>query len=265
MSEPPLFTATLSPAAMRQAIREGRHTGPTAGFCPGFVQANVVILPREQAFDFLLLCQRNPRPLPLLEVYEPGAVAGPRFAPGSDIRTDCPRYVLLQDGERREVTDLNDVWRDDLVTFLLGCSFTFESALLAAGAPVRHIEEGRNVPMYRTNVPMTPAGVFSGPMVVSMRPMPALQVSAAVMASARYPAVHGAPICAGHPEVLGIADLSSPDYGDAVTIKDGEVPLFWACGVSGLSALQTAGVAFAITHAPGHMLVCDVQDEALGE
>lgn len=256
--------STSQPAALRQAIREGLHTGPTAGLCPGYVQANVVILPREQAFDFLLFCQRNPKPLPLLEVYEPGAVAGPRFAPDSDIRSDCPRYVLLEEGNREEVTTLTEVWREDLVTFLLGCSFTFESALQTAGVPVRHVAMGRNVPMYRTNVQMTPAGIFSGPMVVSMRPVPAWQVSAAVLATARFPAVHGAPVCVGHSETLGIADVMQPDYGDAVDIHAGELPVFWACGVSGLSALEHSGVSFAITHAPGHMLVCDVRDEELG-
>jgi len=257
----PLFAG--HPAGLRQAIREGRHAGPTAGFCPGRVQANVVILPREQAFDFLLFCQRNPKPLPLLEVYEPGAVAGPRFAPDSDIRTDCPKYVLLQQGQTSEATELTDIWRDDLVTFLLGCSFTFENALQAAQVPVRHIEMGRNVPMYRTNVQMTPAGIFSGPMVVSMRPVPARLVSAAVMATARYPAVHGAPVCVGKPEELGIRDIDAPEFGDPVEIREGELPVFWACGVSGLSALTHSGVDFAVTHAPGHMLVGDIMDEDL--
>lgn len=255
--------ATASPAAFRQAVRQGLHTGPTAGCCPGHVQVNLVILPQSQAWDFLLLCQRNPRPLPLLEVVEAGRVEAAHLAPGSDLRTDFPKYVLLQDGASREVTDLAPFWRPDLVSFLLGCSFTFEAALLTAGVPVRHLEEGRNVPMYRTNLPLHPAGMFSGPMVVSMRPVPARLVSAAVLATARYPGVHGAPICVGRPETLGIKDLDRPDYGDPVRIKDDELPVFWACGVSGLSAVTHSGAAFAVTHAPGHMLVCDRRDEEL--
>lgn len=254
---------SLAPRELRQAVRAGVHAAPTAGYCSGFVQANVVILPRAHAWDFLLLCQRNPRPLPLLEVYDPGAVAGPRFAPESDIRTDCPKYVVLQKGQTSYVTDISPYWREDLVTFLIGCSFTFETGLLAAGVPVRHIEMGRNVPMYRTCLQMTPAGVFSGPMVVSMRPVPASLVSAAVLATAAFPAVHGAPVSVGRPETLGIADINKPDYGDPVDILNTELPLFWACGVSGLSAVTHSNLDFAITHAPGHMLVCDVRDTEL--
>ncbi|TVM15374.1 putative hydro-lyase [Oceanidesulfovibrio indonesiensis] len=254
----------VTPAHVREACREQRHVGPTPGFCPGHAQANVVILPKEHAWDFLLLCQRNPTPLPLLEVYEPGDPVSRTMAPGSDIRTDCPRYIVQQSGETREATDISDLWRDDLVTFLLGCSFTFEAGLIEAGVPVRHMEESCNVPMYRTNVPLDPAGIFSGPMVVSMRPVPSGLVPAAVMATARFPAVHGAPVWVGNPQGLGIADVNTPDFGDSVTIREGELPVFWACGVSGLSAVQTAGVDFAVTHAPGHMLVLDVKDSELG-
>lgn len=253
-----------TPVHVRTACREQRHDGPTSGFCPGYAQANVVILPKEHAWDFLLLCQRNPTPLPLLEVYEPGDPVSRSMAPGSDIRTDCPRYIVLESGATRETTDISTVWRDDLVTFLLGCSFTFEAGLLEAGVPVRHMEENSNVPMYRTNVPLKPAGIFSGPMVVSMRPVPSGLVPAAVMATARFPAVHGAPVWVGNPQGLGIADVNAPDFGDAVTIGKDELPVFWACGVSGFSAVQTAGVEFAITHAPGHMLVLDVKDSELG-
>lgn len=253
-----------TPAQVRAACRDGRHASPTPGFCDGFAQANVVVLPKRYAWDFLLLCQRNPTPLPLLEVYEAGDPISRSMAPGSDIRTDCPRYIVLEKGKTREVTDISDIWQDDLVTFLLGCSFTFESGLMEAGVPVRHIEENRNVPMYRSNIQLTPAGVFSGPMVVSMRPVPAKLVPAAVLSTARFPAVHGAPVWVGDPHGLGIQDLDQPDFGDAVTIRDGELPVFWACGVSGLSAVTTAGMDFAITHAPGHMLMLDVRDSELG-
>ncbi len=254
---------SMTPRDFRLAIRRREHITPTAGFCPGHVQVNLVILPREEASEFLLFCQRNPRPLPLLEVVEAGEVEARVFAPGSDVRTDCPKYVLLRDGVTSEITDLCEVWRDDLVTFMLGCSFSFEAALLSGGVPVRHIEMGCNVPMFRTNIAMNPAGRFHGPMVVTMRPIPAGQVSKAVMASGRFPGVHGAPLHVGYPEGLGITDLNAPDYGDPVRIDEGEIPVFWACGVSGLSAVTSSKVPFAITHAPGHMLVCDTRDEDL--
>lgn len=256
-------SSALSPREFRQAVREGRHTGPTSGYCPGHVQANVVILPQRQAWDFLLFCQRNRKPLPLLEVYDPGDVEAKRFAPGSDIRTDCPEYVVLEKGKTKSVSSIENFWRDDLVTFLIGCSFSFEASMLSMGVPVRHMEMGCNVPMYRTNVAMDPAGIFSGPMVVSMRPVHATLISKAVAATERYPAVHGAPVCVGQPQALGIKDINTPDYGDPVEIREDELPLFWACGVSGLSALTHSGVDFAITHAPGHMLVCDPKDEDL--
>jgi len=256
--------ALLTPAQARERYREGLVT-PTSGWAAGFTQANLVVLPREWAFDMLLFGQRNPRPVPLLDVTDPGS---PRtaLAPDADLRTDLPRYRVWQDGELvDEPTDVSDVWRPDLVSFLIGCSFSFETALLEAGVPVRNIEQGRNVSMYRTNIPCRPAGQFSGPLVVSMRPIPGGQVTEAVQITARMPQVHGAPVHVGAPEALGITDLASPDYGDPVEFQDGDVPVFWACGVTPQAALAASRPPFAITHAPGHMFVTDAPDSAYRE
>jgi uncharacterized protein YcsI (UPF0317 family) len=242
----------------RSAIRRGEWRRPTAGLAQAYAQANLVTLPREHAYDFLLFCQRNPRPCPLLEVTAPGAYE-PACARGADLRTDLPRYRLFRDGAlAAELDDLRGVFRDDLVSFLIGCSFSFEAALLAEGLEVRHLTEGRNVPMYRTRKSTNPAGPFGGPLVVSMRPFPATQVERVIAITSRVPRVHGAPVHVGHPEALGIADLSRPDYGEAVAVRKGEVPLFWACGVTPQAALEGARLPFALTHAPGHMLVTDL-------
>jgi len=252
-----------SPSALREAIRKGKWQGTTAGCCPGYVQANLMVLPYKHAFHFLLFCQRNPKPCPVLEVLEPGEWEAKHLAPGSDIRKDLPKYRLFWKGRVEEVNDISHLWRDDLVSFLIGCSFTFESGLLKAGIPVRHIEEGKNVPMYITNMPCEPAGPFHGPMVVSMRPVPPKLISKAVQVTSRFPSVHGAPIHVGSPDLLGVSNLDKPDFGDPVTIRDGEIPVFWACGVTPQVALLNAGLEFAITHAPGHMFVTDILDEDL--
>lgn len=256
--------ALCTPTQAREVYREGL-VAPTSGWAAGYTQANLVILPREWAFDMLLFAQRNPRPVPLLDVADPGS---PRtaLAPDADLRTDLPLYRVWRDGELvDELTDVSDVWRPDLVSFLIGCSFSFETALLAAGVPVRNIEQGRNVSMYRTNVSCRPAGQFSGPLVVSMRPIPAGQVTEAVQITARMPQVHGAPLHVGAPEALGITDLDRPDYGDPVEFHDGDVPVFWACGVTPQAALAASRLPFAITHAPGHMFVTDAPDSAYRE
>ena len=222
-----------SPADVRAAIRAGEWTGPTAALAPGYAQANLVALPAADAFDFLRFCVANPRPCPILEVGEPGEPEPVQTAPGADLRTDLPRYRVHRDGEMTdEVDDVRDVWREDLVAFLLGCSFTFERALLAAGLPVRHIEQGVNVPMYTTAIACRPAGRFAGPLVVSMRPMTPRQAIRATEITSRYPSAHGAPVHIGDPEAIGIAALATPQYGDPVEIRDGEVPVFWACGVT---------------------------------
>ncbi|HMA34334.1 MAG TPA: putative hydro-lyase [Chloroflexia bacterium] len=250
-----------SPAALRAAIRAGEFSGPTAGQAPGFAQANLVILPAAEAAAFRAFCDRNPRPCPVLEVTAPGDPVPHHLAPAADLRTDLPRYRVYRDGVLvAERTAIRDLWRADLVAFLIGCSFTFESALLAAGIPVRHIELGCNVPMYRTNRPCTPAGRFAGPLVVSMRPLPAGLVAQATAITGRYPRMHGAPIHAGDPAALGIADLAHPDYGDAVPLYAGEQPVFWACGVTPQAVAVAARVPLMITHAPGHMFVGDRTD-----
>jgi uncharacterized protein YcsI (UPF0317 family) len=250
------------PTAVRAAIRAGEWTAPTAGLAPGRVQANLVVLPQRDAYDFLRFCVANPRPCPVLEVTEAGSPEPVQAAPGADLRTDVPRYRVFRGGELSdEVDDVGALWRDDLVAFLIGCSFTFERALLAAGLPVRHVEEGVNVPMYRTNIACRPAGAFSGPMVVSMRPFAPAQALRAVQVTSRYPTVHGAPVHLGAPEAIGIADLDHPHYGDPVTIRRGEVPVFWACGVTPQAAAAAARPELMITHAPGHMFVTDLLDE----
>jgi uncharacterized protein YcsI (UPF0317 family) len=250
------------PTAVRAAIRAGDWTAPTAGLASGRVQANLVVLPERVAYDFLRFCVANPRPCPVLEVTEAGSPEPGQAAPGADLRTDVPRYRVFRDGELSdEVDDIRALWRDDLVAFLIGCSFTFERALLAAGLPVRHVEEGVNVPMYRTSIECRPAGAFSGPMVVSMRPLAPAQALRAVQITSRYPTVHGAPVHLGDPEAIGIAALDSPDYGDPVTIHRGEVPVFWACGVTPQAAAAAARPELMITHAPGHMFVTDLLDE----
>jgi uncharacterized protein YcsI (UPF0317 family) len=251
--------ATLSPAQARQRYREGL-VAPTSGWATGFTQANMVVLPKDWAFDMLLFGQRNPQPVPLLDVTDPGATASV-LAPGADLRTDLPRYRVWRDGKLvDEPADVTNLWRDDLVTFLIGCSFSFELALLEAGVPVRNIEQGRNVSMYSTNVDCRPAGRLSGPLVVSMRPIPASQVVTAVQVTARMPEVHGAPVHVGSPESLGITDLANPDFGEPVQLHDGDVPVFWACGVTPQAALMASRPPFAITHAPGHMFITDVPD-----
>lgn len=254
---------TLSPRELRLKIRAGEYRGNTSGCAPGFVQCNIVILDAAHAGDFLRFCQRNPKPCPLIAVGEPGAT-GLSGLGELDIRTDVPRYCVFRDGELvEEVADINALWRADLVTFALGCSFSFEEALLADGLEVRNLTQGVNVPMYRTNLDCTAAGVFSGKMVVSMRPYPAAEAIRAIQICTRFPAVHGAPIHLGDPGHLGIADLARPDYGDAVRIAPGEIPLFWACGVTPQLALAAARLPLAITHSPGCMLVTDLRNSQL--
>lgn len=248
----------------RQAIRSGRWSGHTSGTAPHYVQGNVVILPEALANDFLRFCQRNPKPCPLLAVSEPGNPGLPRLGADLDIRTDVPRYRVWRKGELvDEVTDVSALWRNDLVTFVIGCSFSFEQPLIDAGIPLRHISQGKNVAMYRTNIQTVPAGPFHGPMVVSMRPMTPANAIRAVQVTARVPAVHGAPVHLGDPALIGIADLATPDFGDAVDILPGEMPVYWACGVTPQAVVMEARPDFCITHAPGAMLVTDLLDSEL--
>ncbi len=253
-----------TPKEIRQAIRQGRYAGGTAGLAPGSVQANLVILPQAQAYDFLVFCQRNPRPCPLIEVTDPGNPEPAGVAPGADLRTDVPRYRIYREGRlAAEVTDITKEWREDFVAFLLGCSFTFENALLQSGVPVRHIEENRIVPMFRTSLACRPAGAFRGPMVVSMRPIPAPLIPRAVTVTARFPMAHGAPVHIGDPGRIGIADVHAPDWGEPPTIYPGEEPVFWACGVTPQAVALETRPPLVITHAPGHMFITDLPDHAL--
>lgn len=255
---------TMSPKDVRALIREEKITGPTAGMCAGYAQANLVVLPKELAYDFLLFTQRNPKSCPLLEVSDTGSRLLHEIADGADIATEIPRYRIYRDGVLSgEYTDVSEFWQDDFVSFLIGCSFSFESALLEVNIPVRHIEENCNVPMYKTNIPCTPAGVFHGNMVVSMRPIPYELVAKAVLVTGEMPRVHGAPIHIGTPEAIGIMDLYHPDFGDMVTIREGEVPVFWPCGVTPQNVVMESKPSLAITHAPGHMLITDVKNTEL--
>ena len=252
---------------VRQLARSGQYTSPTAGQAPGYVQANVVILPAADAEDYEQFVQHNPRPCPLLCKTMPGDPEPREAAAGADLRCDVPRYRVFRHGEADvvEPTDVANLWRDDLVGFLLGCSFTFETALLAAGLPVRHIQQNCNVPMYRTSIQCKSAGKFSGPMVVSMRPFAADQVNRVVEITGRYATMHGAPIHVGDPAAIGIADLARPDFGDAVPFDDDDVPVFWACGVTPQLAILQARPELAITHSPGFMFVTDWRDEEFCE
>lgn len=256
---------TASSTAEARAARARYRGGlvePTAGIAPGMVQANMIALPRDWAYDFLLYAQRNPKPCPVLDVTEPNSFTTV-LAEGADIRSDIPLYRIWRNGSLAdEVADATPFYaeHDDLVSFLIGCSFSFEAALIEAGIEVRHIADRGNVPMFRTNRDCRPAGRLKGELVVSMRPIPGSQVAQAATISGQFPAVHGAPVHVGAPEELGIRDLMAPDFGDPVRIEPGEVPVFWACGVTPQAAVMASKVPFAITHAPGHMFVTDVQD-----
>jgi len=254
--------ANMSPAEVRAMIRRGDWTKPTSGMAQGFTQANLAILKKDIAFDFLLFCQRNPKPCPVLDVTEAGSPVPRLVAPTADIRTDIPKYRIYRHGELvDEVQDILKYWEDDMVAFLIGCSFTFEHPLMNSGIPVRHIEENCNVAMYKTNIPCIQAGRFEGPVVVSMRPIPEKDIVRAVQITSRFPSVHGAPIHIGNPAGIGIKDIDKPDFGDRVTIKAGEVPVFWACGVTPQAVAMQIKPELMITHAPGHMFITDVRDE----
>jgi uncharacterized protein YcsI (UPF0317 family) len=259
------MSAPLTPSELRARIRSGEHTGNTSGYCDGYVQCNVAILPKDWAAEFLQFCQLNPKPCPVVAMAaEPGQTNIGTIGPDFDIRTDVPSYRIWENGElAREVTDISDVWRDDLVTFLIGCSFSFEEALQADGLEIRNIAEGVNVPMYDTNIACQPAGRFKGNMVVSMRPFVPADAIRMIQICSRFPSVHGAPVHFGSPEDIGIPDVGRPDYGDAVTIKDGEIPVFTACGVTPQAAIMEAKPPFCITHSPGCMVVSDLPNSRL--
>ena len=251
--------SSASPAEIRRAIRSGDWTDHTVGVAADYTQANLVVLPKESAYDFLLFCVRNPKPCPLIDVTDAGFPVPMLAAPSADLRTDLPRYrVYEQGGLVEETTDITHRWRDDLVGFLLGCSYTFEHALIAAGVRLRHVEQGTNVPMFRTDRACVPAGDFHGPLVVSMRPIRGDQIGTAVQVTGRYPHAHGAPVWIGDPAGLGIADLATPDWGEATRPEAGDVPVFWACGVTPHAVAMQTRPPLMITHSPGHMFITDI-------
>lgn len=254
----------MTPDEARLKIRNGEITTQTSGMCNGYAQANLCILPKKYAYDFLLFASRNPTSCPILEVLDEGSRYTKYMADHADIATDIPKYRIYRNGElAEEVTDISAYWQEDFVSFLIGCSFSFEGELLDAEVPIRHIEQGRNVPMFLTNIPCEPAGIFHGNMVVSMRPIPYKQVIRAVTATAAMPKVHGAPVHIGDPAQIGIVDIRKPDFGDSVEIHDGDVPVFWPCGVTPQAAIMAAKPELAITHAPGHMFLTDVRNSTL--
>ncbi len=253
----------MTPQELRAQIATGEFDSPTPNCCGGHIQANLVALPKTYAADFETFCRKNPKPCPILEIVGPGEVHTSRLADEADLRDTLPRYKIWRNGiAQAEVTDIHDVYREDLVFFLLGCSFSFEAALMRAGIHLRHAEEGKNVAMYDTTIELEGVGAFQGNMVVSMRPFHHERVVDACLISAHYPKIHGAPVHIGYPEMIGIADIMHPDYGDSVKILEEEIPVFWACGVTPQNVLRRAKLPFAITHAPGHMFVADLKDQA---
>ena len=259
---PVLQKLLMTPQELRAQIATGKFNRPTSGCCEGYIQANLVALPERYAADFEAFCRQNPKPCPILEIVGPGELHTRRVADGADLRDTLPRYKVWRNGiSQAEVTDIHKIYREDLVFFLLGCSFSFEAALMRAGILLRHVEEGKNVAMYDTILELDGVGSFQGDMVVSMRPIRRERVVDACLVSAHYPEVHGAPVHIGYPEMIGIADIMHPDYGDSVKIMEDEIPVFWACGVTPQNILRRAKLPFAITHAPGHMFVADLRDE----
>ncbi|MCR9214764.1 MAG: putative hydro-lyase [Proteobacteria bacterium] len=257
---------SLSPAAVRQEIRQGNYQGQTAGLGFGHLQGNVAIVPSDYALDFFRFCQRNPKPCPLIGVTDAGSAELPGLGSKVDIRTDVPAYNIYRDGQLSDqVTDITDLWSDDLVAFVLGCSFSFEEALISDGIALRHIDEDKTVPMYKTNINTTEAGSFAGPLVVSMRPMSHSDAIRAVKITERFPHAHGSPVFMGDPSKIGIGDISSPDWGEPTAIEEDEVPVFWACGVTPQAAIEQAKLPLFISHAPGHMLLTDVKSSDTGQ
>lgn len=253
--------SNMKPYDVRKLIRQEKITTPTAGMCSGYAQANLVILPKKLSYDFLLFTQRNPKSCPILEVSDVGDKKLKYLGEDIDITSDIPKYRVYENGILTgEYTNIAGLWREDFVSFLIGCSFSFESELIEANIPIRHIEENCNVPMFITNIECTPAGIFNGKMVVSMRPLSNENIIKSVLVSGEMPKVHGAPVHIGDPASIGIKDISKPDFGDPVTIKDNEIPVFWACGVTPQSVVMNVKPKIVITHSPGHMLITDVKN-----
>ncbi len=241
---------------------QGLFDKPTAGYCSGHVQANLVVLPEKYARDFETFCRKNPKPCPILEIVGPGKYKSKTLASGADLRNTIPRYLIWEYGQvQKEVCDVLRDYNYDLVFFLLGCSFSFEQALIQSGIRLRHVDEKQNVSMFKTNIALQPCGPFKGEMVVSMRPIHRSLVAKACAITGHYPEVHGEPVHVGYPEMIGIKDIDHVDYGDPVPVKEEEIPVFWACGVTPQNVLVQSDLPFAITHAPGFMFVGDLRNE----
>jgi len=249
-------------AISRLLIRAGRHRGLTTGMAPGFVQANIAILPARYADDFVGFCEANAAACPLLAVGKPGETGLPALGHDIDIRRDLPEYHVNCAGTLRKVQDIAALWQDDFVSVAIGCWFSMEGALLRAGVRLRHLELGIQGPLFRTARAAQSRGMFHGPLVVSMRPFRDEQVGTVAKITARFPRVHGAPLHAGDPAVLGIRDVATPDWGEVLVPEAGETPLFWGCGLTALAALEASGIPLFITHAPGKMLITDLRNEA---
>lgn len=254
-----------SPHEFRQAVRSGQYTGPTNGCCPGYMQCNLVVLEEGQAaYDFLLFCQRNKKACPLIEVCDVGRPSAETIAAGSDLRTDIPKYCIYRNGKLdAEVEDVRPYWPEKSVAFLIGCSFSYDGALLEAGIPLRSVEQKKNVPMYKTNIPCRSAGSLHGNVVVSMKPIKAIDVAKEGEITSQYPHAHGGPLCIGCPEAIGIKNVNNPEWGDSVNILTDELPVFHACGITPQAVLMESGVSFAITHSPGHMFVTDLPSDTV--
>jgi uncharacterized protein YcsI (UPF0317 family) len=261
LSEP--MMSITDPRQARRIIRSGAYDGHTAGIAPEFVQGNLCILPAELATEFAAFCQRNPKPCPLIAMGAPGDPSLPDLG-DIDIRTDVPRYRVFKHGKLvDEPADIGSYWSQEFVTFVIGCSFSFEMAILQEGIRLQHVVRDTTVPMYRTNIACVPAGRFMANMVVSMRPFSPADAIRAVQITSRFPAVHGAPVHIGMPEAIGIGDILRPDYGDVPEIRAGEYPVFWGCGVTPQVAVEAAKPAICITHKPGAMLITDKRNTSL--
>ena len=253
--------ANASGRDVRAAARSGQWRRATHGLARGYVQANMAIVPKRYAFDFMLFCQRNPKPCPVIDVTDPGDPEARFAAPGSDVRVDLPGYRVFRDGELvAEVSEITGYWRSDSVAFLLGCSNSMDDVLLEARIPQRHLEsEDGRISVYTSDIMCAPAGIFRGPVVVTMRPIPQDRLVDAISITARYPMAHGAPVHVGDPRAIGIDDLSRVGWGKYNELRHDDVPVFWACGVTPQAVAAKARIPEMITHAAGHMFVSDLK------
>lgn len=254
----------FSPEEVRGLIRRNQWSQSTSGVASGYVQANLVILRKEYALEFMQFCHRNPKPCPLLDVTDIGSSKPVYLGEDADIKTDIGFYRVYRNGKLTEtLTDLNEIWEKDMVGFLLGCSLTFERHLVNTGIYLHHYKNNNPVSMYKTNIPCVEAGIFKGNMVVSMRPIPVKELTNVVLMTSKFSLAHGAPIHIGSPEYIGIKELHKPDFGEVVPMPDDCVPVFWACGVTPQAIAIENKIDLMITHEPGYMFVSDIPDDEI--